>query len=331
LKLKILFIGGTGVISSACTDLFLDQGHELYLLSRGMSIRRVSNAAKVIQADIRDLPHVEQLIAEHYFDVVVDWIAYTLQDVQRSYQLFSKKTAQYIFISSASAYAKPPVIPITETHKMENPYWSYSDNKIKCEQFLLDKFYTEKFPVTIIRPSHTYDKTKIPLHGGFTALNRLINGKKVIIHGDGTSLWTLTHHKDFAFGFSGVIGRKEAIGEVFHITGDEALTWDQVCTILADAAGVEANIIHIPSDYIIRFDKNWGDGLLGDKAYSMVFDNSKIKMLNPQFKANISYSEGCREIVEWYMADGLRQIVDEKLDQKMESMILNYETALSNI
>ena len=191
------------------------------------------------------------------------------------------------------------------------------------------ELYKEKgFPVTIVRPTHTYDKTKVPLFGGYTALDRLRKGKKIIIHGDGTSLWTLTHHKDFAKGFVGLLGRKEAIGEAYHITSEEVLTWNQICITMAEALGVEANIVHIPSDFIKHFDDEWGDGLTGDKSHCMVFNNSKIRKLVPEFKATIPFSKGAREIAEWYMGDKSHQIVDDTINRKIDEVIEWFEKGI---
>jgi nucleoside-diphosphate-sugar epimerase len=324
--LKILFIGGTGVISSACSTLCVEKGYQLHLLNRGNSFRPIPENANLIKADIKDKTRIQSRLKDHYFDVIVDWIAYNREDVQRDFELFRGKTSQYIFISSASVYAKPPQVPIGETHSIDNPFWTYSQNKILCEEYLKDVRKKYRFPVTIVRPSHTYDKTKIPLHGGYTTLNRLLTGKKIIVHGDGTALWTLTHHLDFAQGFIGILGKSEAVGEVYHITGDEVLTWDQIAHLLARAAGVEANIVHIPSDFIHHHDPEWGTGLLGDKAYSMVFDNTKIKKINPEFLATISFAAGAAEIYDWYQSNDSHKVVNHALDQSMDNMISKYET-----
>lgn len=325
--MKILFIGGTGVISSACSALCVEKGYQLHLLNRGKSFRPLPENANLIKADIKDKTYVQSKLKDHYFDVVVDWIAYLPEDVKRDFELFRDKTAQYIFISSASVYAKPPPLPIDETHPADNPFWKYSDNKILCENYL--KSVNEKFgfPVTIVRPSHTYDKTMNPLHGGYTTLNRLLSGKKIIVHGDGTSLWTLTHHRDFAQGFLGLLAKTEALGEVYHITSDEILTWDQIAHILARVADVEANIIHLPSDFIAHFDPDWGPSLLGDKAYNLVFDNSKIKKINPEYSSTISFAKGAEEIVAWYQSNDAHRVVNHTLDQSMENMISKYESA----
>jgi nucleoside-diphosphate-sugar epimerase len=326
--MKVLFIGGTGVISSACTDLAINMGIELYLLNRGNSPRIPPKSAELIKADIRNIESVKYLIDQHIFDVVVDWIAYDRIHVENDFELFKDKTSQYIFISSASAYQKTPThLPIKETNPLNNPFWEYSQKKILCEDYLLDVYEAHQFPVTIVRPSHTYDKTKIPLHGGYTTIYRMEKGKQIIIHDSGTSLWTLTHHKDFAKGFLGLVGNSGAIGEAYHITSDEVLTWDEICEIIGETIGMAPQIIHIPSDFIRRFDKEWGDGLLGDKAHNMVFDNSKIKKINPEYSAVIPFREGAREIISWYMADQSRKQFDWQKDQKMDEIIKSYVSA----
>lgn len=328
--MKILFIGGTGVISSACAQLCADKGYELILLNRGKSSRAVPEGVETIKADINDLDFIKSIVKNQYYDVVVNWITFTPDDVKRDYEIFREHTSQYIFISSASVYAKPPMLPIRETHTLGNPFWMYAENKILCEKYLIDVNIKYGFPVTIIRPSHTYDCTKVPLHGGYTALNRLLIGKKTIIHGDGTSLWTLTHHKDFARGFVDLLGNSETVGEAYQITGDEVLTWDQICCTLADAVNVEPKIIHIPSDFIQYYDKEWADGLFGDKAFSMVFDNSKIKKIIPNFKTRISFVNGAKEIVDYYSADATRQVINTELDERMDRMISKFESISNN-
>jgi nucleoside-diphosphate-sugar epimerase len=327
IKLRVLFIGGTGVISSACTELCLEKGMDIHLLNRGNAERTISNNVHQITADIRNTDQIKSLLANETYDVIVDWIAYTPENVISDYELFKDKTSQFIFISSASAYQKPPSsLPIKETEPLVNPYWEYSRNKIDCETYLLKAYHEFGFPVTIVRPSHTYDCTKIALSGGYTTLNRIREGKKVIIHGDGTSLWTLTHHRDFACGFIGLLGNQKTIGEAYHITSDEVLTWNQICTTFGETLGVEPNIIHIPSDIIYQYDKEWGDGLLGDKAHCMMFDNSKIREINPDFEIRISFQEGSKEIVAWYDEDPSRKVIDHSLDSKIEEIITRYES-----
>lgn len=327
--MKILFIGGTGVISSACSKLCSERGYDLYLLNRGNTKLPETVKYKLLKGDIRNFNEAKILIADQTFDVVVDWIGYCNEHVLADYELFKDKTGQYIYISSASVYQKPSWWkPITEDVPINNPYWAYAQGKIKCEETAIELYRQAGFPVTIVRPSHTYDKTKIPLFGGYTALDRLRKGKKIIIHGDGTSLWTLTHHKDFAKGFVGLLGMKEAIGEAYHITSEEVLTWNQICITMAEALGVEANIVHVPSDFVKHYDDEWGDGLIGDKSHCMVFNNSKIRTIVPEFKATIPFSKGAREIAEWYMGDKSHQIIDDTINQKIDKVIEWFEKGI---
>lgn len=326
--LKVLFIGGTGIISSACSQLALERGIDLYLLNRGQSSRVPPPEAKILNADIRDPESVRTAIKGQVFDVVVNWIAFTPDHIETDINLFQGRTNQYIFISSASAYQTPPRnMPVIESTPLHNPYWTYSRNKIACEERLMCAYRDDGFPMTIVRPSHTYDKTLLPMHGGYTIVNRMRQGKKVIVHGDGTSLWTMTHHQDFAKGFVGLLGNSHAIGHAIQITSDEWLTWNQIFTIVARAAKTEAHIIQVPSDLINRFDPDWGASLLGDKAHSMIFDNSKIKRLVPGFVATIPFEQGAREIMEWYDANPSRRIVNDELDQTIDSILQAYERA----
>ena len=324
--MKILFIGGTGVISSACSELCVEKGDDLYLLNRNQSFRKPPARARMLNADIRDVNAVKAVLREEKFDSVVDWIAYTEEHVKNDYEIFRDKTDQYIFISSASAYIKPPVkLPITEDTPLKNPFWEYSRNKISCENYLLDTFGRNNFPVTICRPSHTYDKTKISLYGGYTVLNRMKLGKEVILHDDGNSKWTLTNARDFAKGFAGLIGNSKTLGEAYHITSDEILTWNQIAEIIASAAGQELKLTYMPSEFISGYDDEWGYNLLGDKSYDTVFDNSKIRGIVPDFKAAIPYSEGVKEIIKWY-SDKVNQIVNTELDSRMDRMIADYKS-----
>lgn len=324
--MKILFIGGTGIISSACSREVLNQGMELFLLNRGKSIRPVPDGAQVLIADIHDPDSVNTIIRDHHFDTIVDWIAFTPDQVYQDINLFRNKTHQYIFISSASAYQTPPsILPVTESTILDNPYWEYSRNKIACEELLVDVYRKEKYPITIVRPSHTYDATLLPFHGGWTMMNRMVKGQKVVVQGDGTSLWTLTHNTDFARAFVGLIGNSHAIGESVHITSDECLNWNQIYQLLAEAAGVSPHLVHIPSELINAYDAEWGASLLGDKSVSMVFDNSLIKRLVPGWKAQIPFSRGAREIVKWYQGDPTRQVIDEVFDKLLDRIITGYE------
>jgi nucleoside-diphosphate-sugar epimerase len=325
--MKVLFIGGTGIISSACTQLAVQSGLELFLLNRGQTQRPIPDGVEVIRGNIRNREEARKLLAKYRFDVVVDWIAFVPEHIETDIELFRGKTGQYVFISSASAYQTPPAsLPVTESTPLYNPFWLYSRDKIACEQRLSDAYRQEHFPITIVRPSHTYDKTLLPFYGGYTFLDRLKKGKKVIIHGDGSSLWVLTHHRDFAKGFLGLLGNPQAIGETFHITSDQVLTWDAICTTMADILGVPARIVHVPSQVIAAYDAEWGASLLGDKTHSMIFDNSKIKRFVPGFRATIPFVQGAREMIEWY-DEPSRQVIDKEFDRLMDHIIKAQEKA----
>lgn len=309
--MKILMIGGTGIISSAVSDLLLARGHELTLLNRGESVRELPQGAEVLKADVRDTASVRRVVGDRRFDSVVDWLSFVPEHVEAALNVFEGRTEQYVFISSASAYRKPPVaLPIVESNLVHNPFWEYSRNKIACEELLFDRFRNQGSPITVVRPSHTYDKTLFPMDGGWTIVDRMLRGQPVIVPGDGTSLWTLTHHRDFAKGFVGLLGHPYSLGEVFHITGDEWLTWNEIFRLTAAAAGTEANIVLVPSDLIAKEDPQWGAALLGDKSHSVVFDNSKIRRLVPDFTCPIPFAQGIREVVAWHRADPRRQKID---------------------
>jgi nucleoside-diphosphate-sugar epimerase len=323
--MKVLFIGGTGIISSAVSRLALERGIELYHFNRGKSHRKIEGV-KNITGNIRNIEETKEILADYSFDVVVNWITFTPEHVQADIEIFTDKTKQYIFISSASAYEKPiSKLPITEETPLINPFWQYSRDKAACEKILRDAYKTSNFPVTIVRPSHTYDNTLIPNDWGYTILDRMIKCKKIIIHGDGTSLWVLTHNSEFAVGFVGLFGKKEAIGEAFHITSDELLTWNQIYKMLADELGVPLNAVHIPSDFIAKYNPEHGAGLLGDKSHSVIFDNSKIKKLVPEFNCKIAFSEGVKEIVSWYKNNKDWQVVNEVINTTIEKIIRDYE------
>lgn len=323
--MKVLFIGGTGIISSAVSQLALESGIELYHFNRGKSHRKIEGVNN-ITGNIRNVKETKQILTDYSFDVVVNWISFTPEHVQSDIEIFTGKTKQYIFISSASAYEKPiSKLPITEETPLINPFWQYSRDKAACEKILMNEFITNNFPVTIVRPSHTYDNTLIPNDWGYTILDRMLKGKKIIIHGDGTSLWVLTHNTDFAVGFVGLFGKKEAIGEAFHITSDELLTWNQIYQMLADELGVSLNAVHIPSDFIAKYNPEHGAGLLGDKSHSVIFDNSKIKKLVPELQCKIPFSEGAKEIVSWYKNNKDWQVVKEEINTTIEKIIQAYE------
>ncbi|MET7395749.1 SDR family oxidoreductase [Dactylosporangium sp. NPDC005572] len=324
--MRVLFIGGSGIISSACSRLAVERGIDLYVLNRGVNRDRpLPEGARLLQADIRDPQSVRDALAGLTFDAVVDWVAFTPEHVHTDIELFRGRTGQYVFISSASAYQTPPArLPVVESSPLRNPFWQYSRDKIACEDLLVKVYRDKGFPATIIRPSHTYDRTLVPFDGGWTVLGRMRQGKEVVVHGDGTSLWTLTHHEDFAKAFVPLLGHPRAIGDVFHITGDDVLTWNQIAEHLAAALGVTAKLVHVPSDAIAAADPEWGAGMLGDKAHSMVFDNSKVRQLVPDFVATIPFHQGAREIVAWHDEDPARQIVDERLDKVMDDLVARF-------
>jgi nucleoside-diphosphate-sugar epimerase len=327
--MKVLFIGGTGVISSACSELALQRGIELYLLNRGKSIRPAAKGAVQLHGDIRQPDSIMAALAELRFDAVVEWLAFTPEHIKTDIELFRNRTKQYIFISSASAYQKPPkFLPITESTPLHNPFWQYSRNKAACEALLEKAGSEQSFPYTIVRPTHTYDRTLLPFHGGYTTVARMRSGKPVVVHGDGTSLWTMTHHKDFALGFVGLLGNPHAIGQSFHITSEESLTWNQIYTIVAQAAGVEPQLVPVPSELIARYDPEWGASLLGDKAHSMVFDNHKIRQLVPEFQPAIPFWQGVREIIAWYDEDPARQKIDSHNHEVQDLLIAAMQRAM---
>jgi nucleoside-diphosphate-sugar epimerase len=326
--MKALFIGGTGNISSACVELALSRGIEVTLLNRGTSGRPVPNGAQVLHGDIRDPQAVQAALGSRSFDVVADFVAFTPEHIETDLELFRGRTGQYIFISSASAYQTPPaILPVTESTVLDNPYWEYSRNKAACEERLVRAYREEKFPITIVRPSHTYSAPYVPIDGGWTAIDRMLRGEPVIVHGDGTSLWTLTHASDFAKGFVGLMGNAHAIGEAFHITSDEWLTWNQIHEILAAAAGVKATLVHVPSDLIAAYDPIWGESLLGDKTHSFILDNSKVKRLVPDFICTMLFSRGAEEIIAWHMADPARQRVDPAFNALCDWILQAYAKA----
>jgi nucleoside-diphosphate-sugar epimerase len=328
--MRVLFIGGTGIISSGCARrLAREPNVELTFLRRGKTDRAVPEGVRLLGADVRDPASLASAVGTERFDVVVNFIAFTTAHVQADIDFWSGRTAQYVFISSASAYQTPPAnLPVTESTPLRNPFWQYSRDKIACEDLLVRAYRERGFPITIVRPSHTYDCRSLPVHGGYTVIDRMRRGKPVVVHGDGSSLWVLTHHDDFAKGFNGLLGNPHVIGDTFHITSDELLTWDQIHEILARAAGSEAKLVHVPSTIIAKYDAGWGDSLLGDKTHSMIFDNTKIKRAVPGFSATIPYAEGARETLAWYDADIARTNVDPQVDALMDRIIAAQTRAL---
>ncbi len=285
--------------------------------------------ALALPGDIRQPESVKAALGDLTFDSVVDWVAFTTGHVQNDVELFRGRTRQYIFISSASAYQKPPAfLPIRESTPLDNPFWKYSRDKADCEALLQQAGRESGFPFTIVRPSHTYDRTLLPFHAGYTTVARMRAGKPVVVHGDGTSLWTMTHHRDFAVGFVGLLGNPHAIGDTFHITSDEWLSWNQIYTIVGRAAGVEPDLVHVPSELIAAYDPDLACGLLGDKAHSVIFDNSKIRRLVPQFQPKIPFWQGAQEIIAWYDADPARQVVDPNFDQLQDRLVAAMRRAM---
>jgi nucleoside-diphosphate-sugar epimerase len=323
--MRILFIGGTGNISLDCSHAALEKGYELFHLNRGNHPERVPAGVKTLKADIRNLQQTQQVLRDLKFDSVVNWVAFLPEHIERDIEIFSGITDQYVFISSASVYLKPPTHwIISESTPLANPFWQYSRDKIACEDLLFSAYKEMGFPVTIVRPSHTYGNTWIPTSFGsrdYTVPNRMLRSQEIIVHGDGQSIWTLTHSTDFARGFIGILGNPSTLGEAFHITSDEALTWDNIHRIIAQGLGVEPKIVHIPSDFIRRFSPNKGASLLGDKAYSTVFDNSKIKHVVPNFRPAIPFQTGIQESLVWYDAHPEAKVVNPDTNAEIERIL----------
>ncbi|REE91672.1 nucleoside-diphosphate-sugar epimerase [Paenibacillus taihuensis] len=336
--MKALFIGGTGTISSAITKQLSEDGCDIYLLNRGNRNESLPDNVKILQADINDEEQVSQLIRHLNFDVVADFIAFHPAQLERDFRLFHGKTKQFIFISSASAYQKPlSDYRITESTPLSNPYWEYSRNKIACEEYLMKKYRENGFPITIVRPSHTYDERSIPLgvhgaNGSWQVAKRMLENKPVIIHGDGTSLWTMTHNRDFAKGFIGLMGNIHAIGESVHITSDETVTWNQVYEAIADALGVKLQAVHVSSEFLAACSKqDYRGGLIGDKANSVVFDNSKVKRLVPGFVATTRFDQGIKQTVDYILSHPEHQKEDIEFDQWCDKVIHALQLAAASI
>jgi nucleoside-diphosphate-sugar epimerase len=326
---KALFIGGTGSISAAASRMAVAQGIELHLLNRGLRTLEIPGTRSLV-ADIHTPGEVAAALEGPDFDVIVDWIAYTAADVERDIELFRGRVKQYVFISSATVYQKPPEhYLVRETTPLSNPFWQYARDKLACETRLMRAYRDEGFPVTIVRPSMTYD-TNLPIaimgRGGYTLTDRLLRGLPVIVHGDGTALWVVTHADDLARGLLGLMGNERAVGEAFHITSDEVLTWNQIYHGIAEALGVEANMVHIPTDFIAEAAPHMAGSLLGDKTWSTVFDNSKIKSFVPGFEAAVPFRDGIRRTLTWYAADETRRRVDETLNADVDRILSMYGT-----
>ena len=327
--LSLLFIGGTGVISAAAAELAVARGHRLTLLNRGQSgLRPAPAGAETLVVDVRDPAAVHAALGDRTFDVVVDFVAFTPEHVQADIAQFANRAGQYVFISSASAYQKPPAaLPIRESTPLRNPYWEYSRNKIACEDVLMRAYRDQGFPVTVIRPSHTYDRTQIPLLGGWTDIHRMRTGQPVVVHGDGTSLWTLTHSTDFAKALVGLFGRSQAVGESFTITSNEYLPWDAIYTEFARAAGAPTpRIVHVASDTLAADNPEWSGPLLGDRSHSVIFDNSKVTALVPDFVCTTPIALGFRQVIDWFDAHPEQQVLDAALNARLDRLVAAHTT-----
>lgn len=336
MALKILFIGGTGNISTACSRLALEHGHELWHLNRGQR-GGAPDGVQTITADIRDPDQARAALGDHHWDAVVNWIAFKPEEIERDIALFRGRTDQYLFISSASVYQKPQThYRITESTPLANPHWQYSRNKIACEDRLMTALREEAFPAVLVRPSHTYGEHMIPLainssRHPYTVIERMKQGRPVLVHGDGSSLWVLTDSRDFAKGFVGLLGLPQSIGHAFHITSDEVLSWDQIYRTIGQAIGVEPKLFHLSSDFLAACQPDLEGSLTGDKAVSAVFDNSKIKTFVPDFQAAIPFAHGIREVLARFEEEPDRQKVDEEANAKWDRWISAVEALTGNL
>ncbi|MDR2193641.1 MAG: SDR family oxidoreductase [Treponema sp.] len=341
--MKALFIGGTGTISTAISKKLLEQGWELYLLNRGnrnalLSEYETSGKLIEIRCDINDEADAAAKLRDLTFDVAADFIAFGPEQVERDFRLLKDTIKQYLFISSASAYQKPASdYRISEATPLANPFWEYSRNKIECEEFLLKMYREQGFPITIVRPSHTYDERSVPLgvhgrNGSWQVIKRILDGKPVIIHGDGTSLWTMTHNSDFANAFIGLMGNIHAIGEAVQITSDETLTWNQIYAAIAQALGKPLKAVHVSSEFLAASGQyNFEGGLIGDKANSVVFDNTKLKRLVPGFMARVRFDQGIRHTINHVLTHKEYQIEDPEFDEWCDTIITAREKAIAEI
>ncbi|TVY05384.1 SDR family oxidoreductase [Paenibacillus cremeus] len=332
--MKVLFIGGTGLISEAVSELAVQLGMELVLLNRGNRTEFVPKGARTIMADIRDPAAAAEALGTERFDVVVDWISFTPEQAETSRKLFQGRTKQFIFISSASVYQKPSThYWVTESTPLSNPYWQYSRDKIACEQLLLEAYRNDGFPLTIVRPSFTYGVTMIPAslnswRHPWSLVDRMRKGKPILVHGDGTSLWTMTHNTDFAKGFVGLLGNSQTVGHAFHITSDEVLDWNAIYRAIGAAAGVEPNLVHASSEFICGFDPDAVGGLLGDKVVSCIFDNSKIKRFVPSYVAATPFEQGIQRTIRWFEAHPDKCTIDAAWNDLMDRIIAAQEKAM---
>ncbi|MGM0495566.1 MAG: NAD-dependent epimerase/dehydratase family protein [Bacillota bacterium] len=330
--MKVLSIGGTGLISTAVSHLAVKRGIDLYVLNRGNNNDVLPKQVKNIICDINNDEAIKKALKGHKFDVVVDWIAFKVEHVKRDYRLFKNITKQYVFISSASAYQKPiPKLPITEDVPLDNPYWNYSKNKQYCEEYLLS-IKDSDFNITIIRPSHTYNDTLlifqlIPWDYPYTILKRMLERKPIVLPDNGKSLWTLTYNYDFAEAFLDVLGNESAYNDYFHLTSDKVYTWTQIANFIYDGLKIEPNIEYIPSSFIIKYFPEVKGELYGDKKDSAVFDNSKIKSIAPNYKSKVEYSDIVKRAVKHYLETPELQKVDKEFDKRYDNLIAEYKKA----
>jgi nucleoside-diphosphate-sugar epimerase len=325
-NLRALIIGGNGIISSSVTRLAVERGFDVTVLNRGTSTTRPPlTGVRELVGDAGVAGSISSAVGSESFDVVVNFRSFLPEQASADIELFAGRTGQYIYISSASAYQKPVArLPITESTPLRNPFWQYSRDKIASEDLLVAAYRERGFPVTIVRPSHTYDQTLLPIEGGWTVIDRMRRGLPVVVHGDGTSIWTLTHSRDFAVGFVGLMGNPVAVGDTFQITSNFVYPWDAIYRMLGAAAGAEPVLVHVSAESIARDFPEWGPGLVGDKSHSVIFDNSKLRAVVPEFNPLISFDEGAREIIDWYDADASRRIVDDALSDRLDDLITKH-------
>ncbi len=337
--MKTLILGGTGLISSACAELASARGHELFILNRSISQKhKPPQGATVLNGNLHGDPSIlADLLTGLRFDTVIDFLAFEVNDIERDLELFNGRTDQFVFISSASVYQKPPrSYLLDESTPLENPYWKYSQDKIRCEELLMKAYRKDGFPVTIVRPSLTYGPSQIPFCVGswaypWTIIDRMLRGRKIIVPGDGTSLWVVTWNADFAVGLLGLLGQSKAIGEAFNITSDEVLTWDQIYLQAFEVLGLEPRIIHVPSDLIAAYWPHALGSLIGDKMNSSVFTNLKIKRFVPEFKCDVGWSEGLGRALAWHRTHTQFQTLDENLNEIMDKIVEAQEKAYPDL
>lgn len=347
--MRVLFIGGTGNLSTACTAEAIRRGMEVVHLNRGTHPEKEQAGVSVIKADIRDARATAAALRGWHFDAVVQFLAFTPEQVRADIEIFSGMTDQYVLISSASVYRKTSLTPvITEDSPLENPFWEYARLKIECERALTgggDNFAgaagssarpdaRPPLPYTIVRPSHTYDDGWVPsCYGspGYGLAWRMARGLEVLVPGDGQSLWTLTHSSDFAVGLVGLLGKREALGQAYHMTSEEHLTWEAIYRITAEALGVRPMIVHVPSDLVARIRPERGAGLLGDKAVSALFDNTKIRRVVPEFAPRVSFAEGIRHSLAWFDAHPDRKLPDPVMNEDMDTVLLKWKEAMKSV